>query len=249
MSDISEDIENGEIKQKDKTEEYRDKYKIPDDRFALGISNMDKQSAMNGIPKGSTIAVIYDPTGPGSKLLAQTSTLQDTHYITTIRAKESIQEEVYLSSGEFEEDRYYPENLEVREGYQSEDLDKLINSSLNQLEDSGKIIVNSMSEVLDKLSTGKGNQLIRKIWRETKENNAITYLSFFGGGQEDLSPAEERAVTLCDAVFIIRTSQTGSSVMHHLEIHRLNGRKQSEISLLERVKIGNQITTDTKRGV
>jgi len=67
---------------------------VADDSLATGINRLDSQT-IEGIPKGSTIALLADPKAMGNLFLVRiANTERDTHYATITRDKESIKREL-----------------------------------------------------------------------------------------------------------------------------------------------------------
>jgi KaiC/GvpD/RAD55 family RecA-like ATPase len=191
-------------------------------RHPTGITILDEE-VLRGVPKGSTIAVVGDPDSESELVLhSLAATGRRTEYITTLRSRFGLMDDIKRASREKIDNETIEENVTIRDTVKSaESFGDTVRKSLNLVDD-GNFIVDSFSSKHD--SPKKMMDVSRRIHLETKKNDAITYLYFAAQEISDLTRNEQEILQMVDGVFNIKTHVVGTdNIENNLFINKLRG--------------------------
>lgn len=221
-----------------------------EEKFDFGIRALDERH-LDGIPKGSTIAVIGPSQGPATQYLGQYSGLRETLYLTTEKPRDVVETEAILTSSEYESDKELPETLNVRE-YHKEDnseIDDYIRDNLSQMGDEENFIVDNFTSLSEQIeSKTRYYTLIRDIYNTTQNKKGVTMLYFIGESYSDLTDKEKEAINILDGVFLFETDLFGQSVETDLMIYKLRGMGTPDRTTF-RLKTGHKIQVDSSQEI
>lgn len=223
--------------------------RVAEGNIPLGINALDEQY-LNGIPKGSTIAVVGPSQGPTTQFLAQMASTRKTTYITTEKPKNVVEHEAKLTSSRYESEQKVPEDLSIFEKHKSNDeISDYVREAVSNIGEEENIVIDNFSSVWDELEEETDYySLTRDLYKATDIQEGITFLYFLGTGYNDLSKAEKQVLNICDGVFIFETDVLGQEVKTDLNIYKLRGMGDTKRTVF-RLKTGNKIIVDSSQEI
>jgi KaiC/GvpD/RAD55 family RecA-like ATPase len=219
-----------------------DESRLQDNCISTGINVLDTEN-LQGIPEGSTVAILGDPLGMAELLLDHlVHTDRQTHYVSTVRPAESIRENLE-KMGDVDDDA-----LNIEDIYSSsKGGTSIMKKHAARVAPGHNFIVNSFTNAYDRDDPEQLIQTLRNIYQYVNNNDALAYIYYANTNIDHLSRAERESLTMCDAVFRVATDRDGDNIDTKLEVLRMRGRDfpDEEISL----NVGRKITVDTTRDI
>lgn len=217
---------------------------VKDGRHPMGVHLLDSE-LIRGIPKGSTVAILGNPTSESEMILHSLPTTgRKTKYVSLLRNDNIIEDIIRInanSSGNVENEKV-KENTDV--------IKKDISESIPKLEDmaketkNGNLIIDGFSLYSDFIGS---IEQIRKIQKIINENNGLCYI-YLSNNESNLTKFEKEILQLVDGVFDVKTEAVhGNRIENNLVISKMRGMDAPE----EPVKLGfeNSIQVDTTEDI
>lgn len=224
--------------------------RVDEGNLPLGIDTLDERY-LNGIPKGSTIAVIGPSKGPIGQFLAQMSTTRHTMYFTTGKPKNVIEFEAKLTSSRFEDEQEVPDGLDIYEYHKADkDIDNYIREEMSSnLGEEENIVIDNFSAIWEEIQEeSKYYELARDIYEVTNLQGGLTFLYFQGKGYSSLSEQEQQVLDMCDGIFDFETKPISQDIKTDLNIYRLRGKGGLDRSVY-RLKVANKVIVDSSQEI
>jgi KaiC/GvpD/RAD55 family RecA-like ATPase len=219
-----------------------DDSRLRDGTLATGINTLDTES-LQGIPAGSTVAILGNPLGMAEQFLYHlVHTDRMTHYVSTARPTESIRQTL-AEVGNVDETALNIENIYSN----SKSTQEILKKHTARIKPGHNLIVDTFTNAYDEEDPEKLMQATRNIYSQVNANDALAYLYFANNNIDQFTRAERETLYMCDAVFKITTQRTNNNIDTTLEILRMRGREfpDERISL----NIGRRLTVDTTRNI
>lgn len=223
--------------------------RVSEGSLPIGINTLDEQY-LNGIPKGSTIAVVGPSQGPTTQFLAQMASTRKTMYFTTGKPKSVVEYEAKLTSSRFESEQEVPEDLTIKEKYKSDQgMAEYIREEMSELGEEENLVIDNFSSVWDEIEDEtEYYSLTRDLYETTESQGGITFIYFLGDGYGSLSKAEQQVLNICDGVFLFETEVLGQEVKTDLNIYKLRGIGDTKRTVF-RLKTGSKIIVDSSQEI
>lgn len=220
-----------------------------EEKFNFGITQLDERY-LDGIPQGSTIAVIGPTQGPATQYLGQVSGLRETTYITTEKPTEVVEKEAKITSSRFTEDKHIPDTLNVKELHNQDTNSKShIESHLSDMNEKQNFIIDNFTSISENIETKETyHSLVREIYKEITKNKGVSFLYFIGENYNDLTKKEKEAINILDGVLLFETDMIGQSIQTDLMIYKLRGIGEVDRTTF-RLKTGNKIQIDSSQEI
>lgn len=218
--------------------------RIDENRLLLGVRSIDTE--LEGIDKGSTIALIGSSKTPVTMFLTQISSVNPTQYVTTDKPDSIIEQEAYITSHPDNREKSVPDDLEIynyrsQKNVQDLSLKQYIEQLIHDRDDENVFIIDNYTTVGNSTKKDEYLQLTKDIYQTTSEKDGLTILYFLASGYDELTDVEKSAVNICDAVMGFNLIQ-GSDIHSELDIYRLRGRELERQQFV--LNTGDTITVD-----
>lgn len=224
---------------------------VADDSLATGIDRLDSQT-IEGIPKGSTIALLADPKAMGNLFLVRiANTERDTHYATITRDKESIKRELtHARKLKDKEDRKKLGEVNLYANYQSQNsLKNNLEKYVSRPKKGDNLILDNLSMIHERLSEKEYEKLIRNIMKTTIDRKGLTILLLLTDDVKELSMKERDMLNTVDGVFKFTSEfEQGQKRKDKLKIYKLRGKKDV-IDEVVNIIIGKEITVSSSQKI
>lgn len=189
-------------------------------RLPTGITILDEE-VLKGIPEGSTIAILGDPSSESEMMLhSLASTGRNTHYVTTKRPEIGLMDDITRANPDVDKDEMRDSVTLKSISTSPDSFGDVIRKSLDIVDD-GNLIIETMSSKYDESKEMLG--LVGRIIRKTKRNKGLTYLYFVAEDTDSLTRNEKEMLQMVDGVFNIKTELVGENVENNLVINKLRG--------------------------
>lgn len=218
-----------------------DESRLKDGRLASGVTVLDTE-ILQGIPKGSTVAILGDPRGMAELFLFHlVHTDRPTGYVSTVRPERTIRrnlEELGDLSGD----------LNIEDIFSSSDsANDIIRKHAGRLDEGHNLIVDSITNAYNPDEPDKYIQTLRNLYQRVNDNGALAYLYFAGNDTDQMTRAEREALHMCDVVFRVTTESSGDNIDTRLEILKLRGGDFPDEQV--KLNVGRKLTIDTTRDI
>lgn len=223
--------------------------RVEEGNLPIGINTLDEQY-LNGIPKGSTIAVVGSSQGPTSQFLAQMSNTRRTIYFTTEKPRDVVEYEAELTSSQYESEQKVPDDLTIHEHHDTnQEIHEYIRQNISDLGKEENVVIDNFSSVWEEMEDeSEYYSLARDLYKVTEIQGGITFIYFLGNGYGSLSKAEQQVLNICDGVFLFETDIIGQDVKTDLNIYKLRGMGDTDRTVF-RLKTGNKIIVDSSQEI
>lgn len=202
--------------------------------LTTGVKTLDEED-LCGIPRGTTIAVVADPTSFSEMLLNHLAyTDRKTRYISTTRYAEHIEKDITRLHRESEEP---PELFECEDSAKTnEDTISLVNKHLDRMvknykqeEKPQNIIINSMTELKRQIESSSGSNSsykseVRNLYNKVKEADSLAYLHFLVNDMSELDSFDKEVLNMVDGIFYIKVEENSDSYQQKLTVPKLRGK-------------------------
>jgi KaiC/GvpD/RAD55 family RecA-like ATPase len=217
--------------------------RVLDDRLSTGIGELDEQ-ILQGIPKGSTVALLADPKSMGNLFFVHLAlTGRQTHYVSITRPMQSIQAEMEAANdGKIENLNIYPEYREEN------NIKANIERFINRMGKEENFIIDNYTQIGVQLNNAKYQKLSRNIYKQTKKNDGITMLLFLTSDVSELDKKEKDVLNTIDGVFQLKTEVSASTREDILYIYKMRGVRDVHDRGVQ-IITGKRITIDPSRQI
>jgi len=219
-----------------------DESRIDKENYPMGIPELDNE-ILNGIPKGSMVAIIADARGMSQLFnyhLVHTD--RPTHYITTGRDGKQIKNDIKQIGTT-------PENLTIADTFTTSDtIKELLLTHSARLKDGHNLILDTATGYnINSKNQETYLQTLRNIQSNIHEKNAIGYLNYITENPENLTKTEKEALHMCDVILHIKTTNNGDQLDTILEIHKIRGKDFTDEVI--NLNINKTLTIDNTREI
>lgn len=218
-----------------------DESRLNENTLSTGITVLDTEE-LQGIPKGSTIAILGDPRGTAELLLTHlVHTDRPTHYVTTVRPSRHIRDSLN-AVGTINDD-----TLSIEDAFAgSESPTNVLRKHAGRLEPGHNLIVDTITN-LTNTAEDDTLQTLRTVYQYVSDNDALAYLYFTKTDINHLTPEEREILHLCDGIFQITLEETGDTLDTKLRILKLRDTTLPREPI--KLNVGTKLTVDTTRDI
>jgi KaiC/GvpD/RAD55 family RecA-like ATPase len=219
-----------------------DESRLRDDTLSTGVTVLDTE-ILQGIPAGSTVAILGDPRGMAELFLAHlVHTDRQTHYVSTVRPERQVFDTLE-TVGDVD-----PSKLNIEDIYStSDEYDAIIKKHADRVNTGHNLIVDTFTNAYDEDAPERYLQTLKNVYQRVASNDALAYLYFANNDLDTMERAEREAVHMCDVVFNITTEPAGDSIDTRLEILKMRGHDLPDEQI--KLNVGGKLTVDTTRDI
>ena len=218
-----------------------DTSRLREHTLATGVTVLDTEE-LQGIPKGSTIAVLGDPRSTAELLLTHlVHTDRPTHYVSTVRPSRHVRDSL-AAVGTLNDDVFNIEDAFSA----SESKTSVLRKHAGRLEEDHNLIVDTISN-LGGTNEDEYLQAIRNVYQSVSDNNALAYLYFAKNDLDHFTKEELEVLHMCDGIFQVTLEETGDNIDTKLRILKLRDTTPPREPI--KLNVGTKLTVDTTRDI